>query len=86
MLQDTGQADAQGGWDRLFALRSWRRRLRLVRDRAALRSRAAQTDHHHHGESGNLALAWRMLRALADPVQRRDIGRSRAVFGWLQER
>jgi Uncharacterised nucleotidyltransferase len=86
MLQDTGQADAQGGWDRLFALGSWRRRLRLVRDRAALRSRAAQTDHHHHGESGNLALAWRMLRALADPVQRRDIGRSRAVFGWLQER
>lgn len=88
MLQDTGQADAQGGWDRLFALGSWRRRLRLVRDRAALRSRAAQAQphHHHHGDSGNLALAWRMLRALTDPVQRRDIGRSRAVFGWLQER
>lgn len=85
MLQDTGQADAQGGWDRLFALGSWRRRLRLVRDRAALRSRAAE-HHHHHGDSGNLTLAWRMLRALADPVQRRDIGRSRAVFGWLQER
>ncbi|MFM5949717.1 MAG: hypothetical protein ACKOPM_10885, partial [Novosphingobium sp.] len=65
-----------------------RRRLRLVRDRAALRSRAAQAQphHHHHGDSGNLALAWRMLRALTDPVQRRDIGRSRAVFGWLQER
>ncbi|HCF25099.1 MULTISPECIES: nucleotidyltransferase family protein [unclassified Novosphingobium] len=85
MLQDTGQADAQGGWDRLFALGSWRRRLRLVRDRAALRSRAAE-HHHHHGDSGNLTLAWRMLRALADPVQRRDISRSRAVFGWLQER
>lgn len=85
MLQDTDQADAQGGWDRLFAQGSLRRRLRLVRDRAALRSRAAREVAHHHGESGNLALAWRMVRALADPVQRRDVARSRAVFGWLQD-
>ena len=85
MLQDAAKADSQGGWDRLFAQGSWRRRLRLVRDRAALRSRAAREVDHHHGESGNLALAWRMIRALADPVQRRDVARSRAVFGWLQE-
>lgn len=84
MLQDTSRADAQGGWDRLFAQGSWRQRLRLARDRASLRSRAAQA-HHHHGESGNLTLAWRMLRALVDPGQRRDIARSRAVFGWLQQ-
>lgn len=84
MLQDRSRADAQGGWDRLFAQGSWRQRLRLARDRATLRSRAAQA-HHHHGESGNLTLAWRMLRALVDPRQRRDIARSRAVFGWLQD-
>lgn len=83
MLQDTARADAQGGWDRLFAQGSWRRRIRLARQRIALRSRARR-EHAGHGDSGNLTLAWRMVRALFNPAQRRDIARSRAVFGWLQ--
>lgn len=86
MLQDTGQSDVQGGWDRLFAQGSWQRRLRLAWARARLRSRAAREPAHDHAGRGNLSLAWRMVRALADPVQRRDVRRSRAVFGWLQDK
>ncbi|MBN8499981.1 MAG: nucleotidyltransferase family protein [Sphingomonadales bacterium] len=85
MLQDTDRADAQGGWDRLFAQGNWRHRLALARQRIALRQQAARQTEHHHGRSGNAALAWRMLRALADPAQRRDVARSRAVFGWLRD-
>jgi Uncharacterised nucleotidyltransferase len=84
MLQDTSNADVQGGWDRLFAQGSLIGSLRTARDRALMRQRTA----HAHGAegSGNLALAWQMFRGLLKPAQRREIARSRAVFGWLEQR
>lgn len=84
MLQDTANAAAQGGWDRLFAQGSLLGSLRTARDKITMRQRTAAAQ--GQGESGNLALGWEMLRALTNPARRRDIARSRAVFGWLQER
>lgn len=84
MLQDTGNTAAQGGWDRLFAQGSLLGGLRTARDKVLMRQRTAAA--HGHGKSGNLALGWQMIRALTNPAQRKDIARSRAVFGWLQDR
>ncbi len=84
MLQDMEQADAQGGWSRLHTRPSILSQIKLLATRAQRRAKmAAEQGGGDHVDSGNAALAKRMVLVWLHPEHRREIGRSKAVYRWL---